>query len=79
MADLETFLIEVYVMVDDEVPRLEAGAPPRPGPAPALSLSEAVTLAVLSQLQRFRSGRDFYRFAEARLRPLFPRLPHRTQ
>jgi hypothetical protein len=44
-----------------------------------LSPSETVTLAVLSQSQRFRSGRDFYRFAQARLRPCFPTLPHRTQ
>lgn len=77
MSDLETFLTEVYVMVDD-------GLPPetrrrRQGPAPALSPSETITLAVVSQAQRFRGGRDFYRFAETRLRPLFPTLPHRTQ
>lgn len=78
MADVETVLIEVYVMVDDDL-GAHAPVPSRPGPAPSLSPSETVTLAVCSQLQRFRSGRDFYRFAEARLRPLFPALPHRTQ
>jgi hypothetical protein len=77
MSDLETFLTEVSVMVDDALP--PEARPRRPGPAPKLSPSEVITLALTSQSQRFRSGRDFYRFAEARLRPLFPTLPHRTQ
>lgn len=79
MDDVETFLTEVYVRVDDYF--VTAGPPvaDRPGPKPALSRSEVVTLAVVSQLGRFRSGRDFYRFAEHRLRPLFPTLPHRSQ
>ena len=51
----------------------------RPGPAASLSRSEVVTLGLFSQWQRFRSERDFYRFAQAQLRPLFPRLPHRSQ
>jgi hypothetical protein len=79
MADRETFLIEVYVMVDAQVQAEEARFPRRPGPAPTLALSEVVTLAVVRQLQRFRSGRDFSRFAETHLRTRFPRLPHRTQ
>ncbi len=79
MSDPETFLTEVYVLVDDLLTPLLAAEPTRPGPAPALSPSEIVTLALMSQWARFRSGRDFYRYAEARLRPLFPTLPHRTQ
>src|SRR6476661_7356111 len=77
MSEFETFLTEVYVMVDDGLPA-EARRR-RPGPEPRLSPSETITVAVVSQHQRFRGGRDFWRFAEARLRPLFPSLPHRTQ
>lgn len=79
MNDPETFLIEVYVLVDDLVPRLVPPDQHRPGPAPALSVSEVITLALMSRWARFRSERDFYRYAETRLRPLFPRLPSRTQ
>jgi hypothetical protein len=53
-----------------------------PGPAPSLSCSEVVTLGLFSRWQRFRSERNFYRFyrfAQAHLRPLFPRLLHRSQ
>jgi hypothetical protein len=78
MPDLETFLVELYVLADaccktDPPPGL------RPGPAPALWPSEVLTLAVVSQWARFRSERDFYRFAAAHLRPYFPRLPSRPQ
>jgi hypothetical protein len=54
---------------------------PRHGPGPAASLwpSEVLTLAVVSQWNRFRSERDFYRFATQHLRPYFPRLPSRPQ
>ena len=74
----ETFLTELYVLVDDFC---NARLPPEagPGPAAALSRSEAVTLAVFGQWGRFASERGWWRFADARLRPLFPRLPDRAQ
>lgn len=82
MSDPESFLTAVSVLVDDLVARdARAGTRRvrRPGPPPALSTAETVTLAVFSQWGRFQSERDFYRYAEARLRPLFPRLPSRPQ
>jgi hypothetical protein len=81
MLDTHTFLMELYVMVDDfcqqTLESLDAAV--RPGPAPSLSCSEVVTLGLFSQWQRFRSERDFYRFAQSHLHALFPRLPHRSQ
>jgi hypothetical protein len=65
-------------MVDDFCQSYKKPAT-RPGPSASLSSSEVVTLGLFSQWQRFRSERDFYRFAQAHLRPLFPRLPHRSQ
>jgi hypothetical protein len=44
-----------------------------------LDRRDVVTLAVLSHWRRFGSERDFWRYAEARLRPSFPRLPSRPQ
>src|SRR5215210_8441966 len=75
--DPDTFLTTLYVLVDECCRALPSVR--RRGPAPALTRSEAVTLALFSQWGRFGSERDFYRYADQRLRGAFPRLPHRTQ
>jgi hypothetical protein len=77
MLPLDTFLTELYVIVDDFCK--EQPAEPRPGPAPALSRSEVITLALLSRWARFPTERAFGRFAHAHLRPAFPALPDRSQ
>ena len=77
MVDLDTFLTTLYVEVDERSKAFVL--PRRRGPQPALELSEALTLAIFGQWARFRSERDFYRFATQRLRPYFPTLPDRTQ
>src|SRR5215210_6775002 len=73
--DLDSFLVSLYVLVDDW---WKAGhpssAPRKPGRPALLSESEVLTLAILAQWPRFRSERDFWRFAWARLRPYFPML-----
>lgn len=47
---------------------------------PALLLaSEVLTLAILARWPRFRSGRDFWRFAQAQLRSYFPKLVSQSQ
>jgi hypothetical protein len=75
--DPDTFLTTLYVLVDECCTALPAVR--RRGPAPALTRSEAVTLALYSQWSRFGSERGFYRYADRQLREAFPRLPHRTQ
>ena len=79
MADPETLLIEVYVQIDDLVGTTVPVPPRRAEPPPKLTPVETIALGVFSQWGRFRSERDFYGYAEQRLRPLFPHLPHRTQ
>jgi hypothetical protein len=73
--DLDSFLVSLYVLVDD---RWKADhpsrAPRKPGRPALLSESEVLTLAILSQWPRFRSERDFWRFASSHLRPYFPNL-----
>src|SRR5215216_3175542 len=55
--------------------RLVAGrAPSRPGRPALLTDPEVITLAILAQWPRFRSERDFWRFAWAHLREYFPKL-----
>src|SRR5690348_1837762 len=79
MVDVDTFLTTVYVLVD-EVCQQEAPPDARTaGPAAALSRSEVITLALFAQWQPFSSERAFYRYALRHLRPLFPRLPDRSQ
>ncbi len=79
MPDFETFVIAVYLLVDEferqELPptRLHGGRPP------GLCRTEVLTLALLAQLDRFPSERAFARFAHTRLRALFPGLPDRSE
>jgi hypothetical protein len=73
--DLDSFLVSLYVLVDDwwkaDHP---STAPRKPGRPALLSESEVLTLAILAQWPRFRSERDFWRFASSHLRPYFPML-----
>lgn len=80
--DLDSFLVSLYVLIDDwwhsEQRAIRA---PRRGPGrPALLTDpEVITLAILAQWPRFRSERDFWRFAWAHLRPYFPNLCTQSQ
>ena len=73
--DLDTFLTTMYCIADD-LYRAEFAAqqPLRPGPAPKLSNSEVITLALLAQWQRNRSERAFLRYAHNHWRSYFPNL-----
>ena len=79
MLDIDTFLITLYVTIDDFCSHTLCPEPIRPGRAASLSRSETMTLALFGQLARFQSERAFWRFAKQRLTALFPRLPERTQ
>jgi hypothetical protein len=72
--DLETMLVSLYVLVDDWWERAHLSSPRKPGRPPSLSDAEVLTLAIIAQWPRFRSERDFFRFADAHLRPYFPNL-----
>jgi len=78
MVDPDTFLTILYVMADDFC---KSQLPPEktPGPRASLTRSEVVTLALFGQWGRFRSERDFCRYARKHLRPAFPTLPYRGQ
>jgi Transposase DDE domain len=77
MVDMDTFLTTLYVMVDDFC----HSHPPdsKPGPEPSLCASEVITLSVFARWSRFASERDFYRYADTKLRDAFPTLPDRSQ
>jgi hypothetical protein len=74
MLDLDSFLVSLYVLVDDWWKLEHSSQPPKSGRPALLSDPEVITLAILAQWPRFRSERDFWRFAWAHLRPYFPML-----
>lgn len=78
MLDNETFLTELYVMIDDFG---KFHCPPivKPGPQAGLSLSEVVTLAVAGQWFWHGSERGFYRYLKNHWLSAFPDLPSRAQ
>ncbi len=77
--DLETFLISLYAIVDEWWKRLHPRPLRRAGRPPSLSETEVLTLAILSQWPRWRSERDFWRFADVYLRVYFPNLLSQSQ
>lgn len=83
MLEIDTFLITLYVWVDDFCKGHPLSADEiniwQCGRRCALDRSEVLTLTIFGQWGRFQSERGFYRFALQRLRPLFPALPDRSQ
>ena len=77
--DLDSFLVAVYGMVDDWWHAHGAGTSRGPGRPAVLSMSEVLTLALVAQWPRWRSERDFWRFAHAHLRSHFPALGSQSQ
>jgi hypothetical protein len=71
MMDLDSFLVSLYVLVDDwwRERHPPSVVPNKPGRPALLCESEVLTLAILSRWPRFRSERDFWRFASSHLRP----------
>jgi Transposase DDE domain len=77
--DLDSFLVSLYVLVDDWWKLDRSSKPPKIGRPALLTDSEVLTLAILAQWPRFRSERDFWRFASSHLRSYFPTLCSQSQ
>jgi len=78
--ELDSFLISLYVYIDEWwKANHSSNAPRKPGRPTLLSESEVLTLAILAQWPRFRSERDFWRFASSHLRSYFPTLCSQSQ
>jgi hypothetical protein len=73
--DLDSFLVSLYVLTEDwwKTTHYSANVP-TPGRPALISEAEILTLVILAQWPRFRSERDFWRFAYAHLREYFPTL-----
>jgi hypothetical protein len=72
--DVKTFLTTLYTIIDDWYQaEIAAAKPVRPGPKPAVSESEVLTLSVLAQWQQNRSERAFLRLVARQWRGYFRR------
>ena len=79
MLDLDSLLVSLYVLVDDWWKLERTWQPPKTGRPALLSDPQVITLAILAQWPRFRSEREFWRFAWAHLRSYFPNLCSQSQ
>lgn len=78
MIDYETFLTELYVIVDDFC-KSQYRLKKRRGRQRTMSQSEIVTLAIAGQWSNFNSEREFYRYIENNFKEAFPQLVRREQ
>ena len=81
MRDLATVLTTIFTIVDDTMkgsPMIQQ-ALERPGPAPHLSDSEVVTLAIYQELIGEPREDHFYRLHQEQLHPYFPGLNERSR
>ena len=77
--DLDSFIVSLYVQIDDWWKLHRSSKPPKIGRPALLTDSEVITLAILAQWPRFRSERDFWRFASSHLCSYFPTLCSQSQ
>ena len=77
--DLDSFLVSLYVLTEDWWKTSHSLDTPGAGRPSLISDPEILTLAILAQWPRFRSERDFWRFANAHLQGYFPALPSQSQ
>ena len=77
--DLDSFLISLYVLIEDWWKATHSSDTTEAGRPPLICDPEILTLAILAQWPRFRSERDFLRFASMHLRGYFPTLPSQSQ
>jgi hypothetical protein len=75
----DTFLLAVYVIVDEFYQREIAPLTPRrPGPRPRPSDSELLTLLLVAQYEPTRSERAVLRYAQTHWADAFPQLPSQS-
>ncbi len=79
MLPLADLFVEVYVRVDDALRSGAVVIPRRPGPAPACTDAEVLTLALVRHLLGRRSERAFLAEVRREWRHYFPQVPHRSE
>jgi hypothetical protein len=79
--DLDTFIINVFCLIDDELRELRAAQPwRRRGPQPVLADSEVLTMELAGEFLGLDQDKALYRYFRQHYQPFFPNLGrvHRT-
>ena len=79
MLPTEDLFVHLYVLVDDAVTGGVVVIPPRPGPVPACSDAEVLTVALARHLLGRRSEAGWLAEVKRDWAHLFPRLPHQSE
>ncbi len=79
MLPTEDLFVYVYVLVDDAIADGKIAIPVRPGPVPACSDAELLTIALVQHLLQRRSEAGFLREVGRDWAQLFPQLPHQSE
>jgi hypothetical protein len=79
MLPTEDLFVHVYVLVDDAIADGAIDIPARPGPTPACSDAELLTLALVRHLLGRRSEAGFLAEVARDWAQLFPHLPHQSE
>src|SRR5215207_8798834 len=79
MLPLGDLFVEVYVRIADAIAPQTLPLPPRPGPAPACTDAEVLTLALVRHLLARRSERAWLAEVRRDWAHYFPPVPHRSE
>ena len=79
MMPVVELFVQVYVLVDDAMKAGVVPIPRRPGPTPACSDAEVVTVALVRRLLGRPSERGFLAEVRRECPTLFPQLPHQSE
>lgn len=79
MLPAEDLFVHTYVLVDDLIDTGVVVIPPRPGPAPACTDAEIITIGLVRHLLGRRSESGFLAEIRREWPELFPRLPHPSE
>jgi hypothetical protein len=79
MLSTEDLFVYVYVLVDDAIADRKIVIPVRPGPVPACSDAELLTIALVQHLLQRRSESGFLHEVGRDWAQLFPHLPHQSE
>src|ERR1700749_4139960 len=79
MLPTEDLFVHLYVLVDDAIAGKAVAIPPRPGPVPACSDAEVLTVALARHLLGRRSEAGWLAEGRGDWGHLFPRLPAQSE
>ena len=79
MLPLADLFVEVYVRIADAIATQAIPVPARPGPAPACTDAEVLTIAVVRHLLARRSERAFLAEVQREWAHYFPHVPHLSE